>query len=393
MTKLSNSFTSLALAACLAVGASSAMAQNYSVKDVGVLEGKKMSSSAALSNNGQVAGVSFSEGADTSAFLAVPGKDYIQDLGDSESVSRAYAMNELGMVVGTSTFGGTAFRPNGPSPFNHAALFANGSTYDLGSLNPGEFSRAEGINNQGQVVGFSGANEDGIGGRAFLWKAGAGMVDMGTLGGAYAQATAINESGFVTGNSAYTENSKDVHAFLVRADSQVDISVKPMMDLGTLGGPVSYGTALNANNHVVGYSSTKDGRTHAFFYNGKMIDLGSLGEKTPQSDQSVALGVNSADQVVGYSYLPVINQLGERMAGVTYPAQQVAFLATNGVMRDLNSLIGDAAKQYLLLSAVAINEGGEILVNAQDYNSGAFHALVLSPSRTTPPLPMTKAKR
>ncbi len=393
MTKLSSSLTSLALVACLAAGASSAQAQIYSVKDAGVLNGKKMSSPAALSNNGQVAGVSFSEGADTSAFLAVPGKDYIQDLGDSTSVSRAYAMNELGMVVGTSTFGGTAFRPNGPSTFNHAALFANGSAYDLGSLTPGEFSRAAGINSQGQVVGFSGANENGTDGRAFLWRAGIGMIDMGTLGGASAQATAINEAGFVTGNSAYTEKSKDVHAFLVRADSQLEISAQPMMDLGTLGGTESYGTALNANNHVVGYSSTEDGRIHAFLYNGKMTDLGSLGEKSPQSDQSVALGVNSADQVVGYSYLPVTSQLGDRQAGATYPAQQVAFLAMNGVMRDLNRLIGDAAKHYLLLSAVAINEAGEILVNAQSYDSGAYHALVLSPSRTTPPLPMTKAKR
>ena len=41
-----------------------------------------------------------------------------------------------------------------------------------------------------------------------------------------------------------------------------------MLDLQTLGGVSSYGLAVNAYNHVVGYSemSHTDNRIHAFFY-------------------------------------------------------------------------------------------------------------------------------
>ncbi len=93
-----------------------------------------------------------------------------------------------------------------------------------------------------------------------------------------------------------------------------------MLDLQTLGGVSSYGLAMNAYNHVVGYSemSFTDNRIHAFFYrDGKMIDLGSLGVGTRDADYSAALGINSTDQVVGYTYLP---------AGDGMPIKQAAFV-------------------------------------------------------------------
>jgi hypothetical protein len=51
----------------------------------------------------------------------------------------------------------------------------------------------------------------------------------------------------------------------------------------------------------------------------RMIDLGSLGWPGTDTDVSVALGVNSWDQVVGYSYLPSVGEM---------PLQQVACLWT-----------------------------------------------------------------
>jgi len=99
--------------------------------------------------------------------------------------------------------------------------------------------------------------------------------------------------------------------------------------------------AINGYNHVAGYSTinTSDARVHAFLHDGKsMIDLGSLGTKGSDTDVSVALGVNSLDQVVGYSYLP-----GEVIM------QQVAFLWTRngggpGAMVNLNRLLDQTAK-------------------------------------------------
>ena len=72
---------------------------------------------------------------------------------------------------------------------------------DLGVLKGQVYSRANGINAIGQVVGFSGLQRDSSESRAFVWTSQTGMNDIGTLGGAYAQAYAINEAGFITGTS------------------------------------------------------------------------------------------------------------------------------------------------------------------------------------------------
>ena len=105
-----------------------------------------------------------------------------------------------------------------------------------------------------------------------------------------------------------------------------------MIDLGTLGGDFSYGTAISENGQVAGYSTidATDGLIHAFLYqDGKMRDLGSLGDKGGKTDQSFAMGVNSAGQVVGYAFLSPSSGM-----------QQVAFVYRDGAMQDLNKMIG-----------------------------------------------------
>ena len=122
------------------------------------------------------------------------------------------------------------------------------------------------------------------------------------------------------------------------------------------------------------YSTTdkSDNRIHAFLYDGgKMRDLGSLGGKTLKSDQSFALGVNGADEVVGYTYLAAREKVAP---------QQVAFIFMKGVMLNLNDLIDTAAKSYWLQSAVAINDKGQIAANALDYSTGHVHAVLLTPT-------------
>ena len=109
------------------------------------------------------------------------------------------------------------------------------------------------------------------------------MLDIGTLGGAYARATAINESGFATGTSQISSPLRDspTHAFIYQSPASAPDIKTRMRDLGTLGGSSSFGTSINESNHVVGYSTTNalDDRYHAFLHNGKrMIDLGSLGD-------------------------------------------------------------------------------------------------------------------
>jgi probable HAF family extracellular repeat protein len=141
--------------------------------------------------------------------------------------------------------------------------------------------------------------------------------------------------------------------------------------------------AINGNNHVAGYSTikTNDDRVHAFLHDGKsMIDLGSLGDKRWGSDVSVALGVNNLDQVVGYTYLPAVGGM---------PIQQVAFLWHRGAngggqMINLNMLLYGAGKNYLVFSATAINDNGQIVATAYDMRSGDVRAVMLTPEGPVP---------
>ena len=366
---------SIALVACFAGAGSDARAQGISVStyeltDLGSFPGQKIAGSTATAINtmGEVTGISgrFAFCYDSNE------KEPMEKLGGSlAGIARAFAMNDNDEVVGDFTFRKSEF-------VSRAALFYKGGVLGLGALDDGShfpnYSRANGINSLGQVVGFSGPQFDGTNSRAFLWSKATGMFDIGTLGGAYAQAFAINDAGFVTGNSQLKSKVGAVHGFIY--DSSGFKGFAKMRDLGTLGGSYSYGTFINGKNTVVGYSTTDnyDNRIHAFLLNdsGKMRDLGSLGGKTMKSDQSFALGVNGADEVVGYTYLPA----GPEMK----VPQQVAFIFMKGAMMNLNDLIGGASKSYWLQSAVAINDKGQIAANALDYSTGRVHAVLLTPT-------------
>ncbi len=378
--RFSTIFGTMTLIAGLAFGVSNASAQKYSVTDLGIADGMDISEPAALNILGHVTGTMSGEKGKC-AFLYRDGK--MQDLGGIGS--RGFGISASGLVVGDVPFEG----PFGP--VSHAALFKGGVITDLGalgggpSLKPGLYSRANGINAFEQVVGFSGSKCDAVDSRAFVWSALTGMVDIGTLGGAFAQANAINDAGYMTGTSQTADGLIGAtHAFLYQIPPTGERYETPMLDLQTLGGVSSYGLAMNAYNHVVGYSemSFTDNRIHAFFYrDGKMIDLGSLGVGTRDADYSAALGVNSTDQVVGYTYLP---------AGDGMPIKQAAFVYDVGNayvdspskqagMRNLNSLIGAAAEQYWLLSAAAINDKGQIVAYALDRQNGTYRAVLLTP--------------
>jgi probable HAF family extracellular repeat protein len=324
-----------------------------------------------------VTGTSGMSSVDESAFLYDPkhNKGGMEDLGrNSAGISRGFALNGVGDVVGDSTFGTS-------EAISHAALFRNGKVADLGTLKGGVYSRATGINASGQVVGFSGAKpDDSSANRAFIWNASTGMLDMGTLGGAGAQAFGINDSGFVTGTAQVADSSRleITHAFIYQPQLVPGRNTKKMIDLGTLGGNDSYGMAINANNHVVGYSTLNGGldRIHAFLHDGrKMRDLGSLDGSVSGNDQSYALGINIIDQVVGYSYIPARSEEGAS----AHPVKQVAFIYSQGEMMDLNGLIGPAAaKHYWLRAATAINNNGLIVAIAEDLGTNEIHAVLLT---------------
>lgn len=247
--------------------------------------------------------------------------------GDS---SEASGINNLGEVVGWSTTVTGA---------THGFLNSGGVITDLGVLPGGTDSYATGINDLGQVVGHGGMNEYGPQFRGviqgFIWQGG----DMQSLGALYcacssnqygtSAAYGINAAGQVVGDSEAVREEWVSHAFLWQNGV--------MQDIG--GGAGSWSTShaygINALGQVVG---TFDGR--AFLWeSGERQDLGTL----PGHTSSTARAINAFGRVVGESVGPV--GLDSR-----------AFLWESGVMYDLGTFPGDLSSR-----ANGINAAGQVV--------------------------------
>ena len=263
-------------------------------------------------------------------------------------VSFGFSINNSGQVTGFSYTAGNAAA--------HAFIYSNRSMRDLGTLG-GTDSFGDGINDNGQVTGASDVTGDATQ-HAFLYSNGS-MKDLGTLpGGEYSEGVGINDDGQITGLSDVAGNTAE-HAFLYSKGS--------MRDLGTLpGGTDSNGYGINDKGQVTGTSDTAPDYAvqHAFLYsNRSMRDLGTLGGMN-----SYGFGINDRGQVVGES-----NTAGN------VPGTDHAFLYSNGSMQDLNHDIGSANTLYTLTSANAINDRGQILVDATVNATGDVAVLLLTP--------------
>src|SRR5690348_8617307 len=113
------------------------------------------------------------------------------------------------------------------------------------------------------------------------------VTDLGSLGGGLSHGLAINEAGDVTGSSVTVSVYATSHAFLY--------SHGRMTDLGSLSSSDSEGSGINDAGQVTGRSVTPNGPAHAFLYsNGQMIDLGTFGGR-----YSSGADVNNTGEVTG----------------------------------------------------------------------------------------------
>ncbi len=165
------------LMACVAFGISTAQAQNYYVKDLGMIPEAKACDPAGVNNQGHVIGTANAGEYGYAFRYYYNGKeDEMEKIGVLGS--RAFGIDPSGIVVGDVFFSKMGWA-------SHAALFSGEKVVDLGALEGQLFSRANGINAMQYVVGYSGPTRDSAQSRAFIWTAMGGMMDMGTLGGEY----------------------------------------------------------------------------------------------------------------------------------------------------------------------------------------------------------------
>ncbi len=91
------------LMACLAIGVSTAQAQNYFVKDMGILDGMKACQPAAMNNLGQITGTATAGDHQIAFLYYYNGKeDEMEDLGGLGS--RGFGISAAGIVVGDAHF-------------------------------------------------------------------------------------------------------------------------------------------------------------------------------------------------------------------------------------------------------------------------------------------------
>jgi probable HAF family extracellular repeat protein len=210
-------------------------------------------------------------------------------------------VNRRGDAVGQS--GNGAIDPITGWPEMRAILWSEGHLINLGTLLGGYESAAGGANDQDQVGGISANGTPdpfsmagwGTQTRTFLWQHGQ-MRDLGTLGGPDSFGGGPNERGQVSGWS-YTNAISNATTGIPTQDPFLWTGGH-MQDLGTLGGTLGLAFDLNNQGEVVGQSNLAGDQTyHPFLWDGHTLhDLGTLG-----GNYGAATWINDTGAAVGWT--------------------------------------------------------------------------------------------
>jgi probable HAF family extracellular repeat protein len=282
-----------------------------------------------ISDSGKVTGYSHCQDG-WKSFLWYKGK--MTDLGSLGGHTKAYDINDAGVVVGRSIASDNKY---------HAFIWQPCEPIrDLGVIGDGKDSRAYAINDDYQVVG---ASRDVSGKQhAFLWDHKKGMRDIGKLEGVKESfAYAVNTDGQVAGASYNAEGI--CRAFLWDSESGLtdlgslgdgrdqrswstgnawEVVGDPKLDLSAFGGRHSGGKGINDAGDVVGYLYLADGSWHACLWirSECMVDLNDLlPEGNPWKCLKEAFDINNKGQIVGYG-ITKNNQIHAFLMSPTIPA-------------------------------------------------------------------------
>ena len=281
-------------------------------------------------------------------------------------------INSAGSATGgADTSISDPYYPNCFSPncvVQHAFNWKDGVLNDLGALPGTNSSYGYWMNERGWVVGLS---QNGVidpltnvpEWNAVLWK-GSKIINLGTLDGNQSAGIGVNNAGQVTGFALNTTPDSWGLACPCGTQSRAFLWQKGVMrDLGTLGGPDSFGQFVNDGGHVVGFSFTNNipnpttgmPTLDPFLWDGrKMRDLGTLG-----GTFGAVTDMNNKDQVIGTSNLEGDIDTHAFMWEPTKPK-----------MRDLRTLGGTFAIPTML------NQGGTVVGVATNTNDELLHAVL-----------------
>ncbi len=369
----------LAVASSPAFAGGGGPGPRYQITDLGTL-GTGLTSSAGwakcVNNRGEVAGWSTynSNFTATHAFKFTHG--VMHDLGtltpggtvDGGTYSRAYNLNDAGVVVGYSFFQSGSTEPAHPVVFN-----LDGTITDLGTFRPGNDGNGEAhiINNAGVIVGQAASGPSGsINYLPFILQPGSkalislgskpgskALISLGSLGGTRGKAYGLNDNNEAVGWS-FIAGDASAHAFVYSQGRMTDLH--PTLAAKVTGATGSEAWDINNSRAIVGDVFTAAGNHPFLYWNGHVLDLGFLSEGT----SAKAENINDQNQIVGYSYV-------SEMTGTTH-----AFLYENGALSDLNALLVDNPG-WVLNDAPCISNSGYIAGTGTI--NGESHAFLLTP--------------
>jgi probable HAF family extracellular repeat protein len=313
---------------------------------------------------------------------------------DLSASSSADGINGRGDVVGTRELPGTAAQ---------VFIYKNGRIQNLTTPPSFDGSFATGINNSDEVIGESGVVQDpqrAPTNSTFLYLANRTRVTIQeSQGPVYPEVNSINNPGAVVGSFDAGVTGPLQHAFIYRNGQTQDIGT-------LLGAGFNDARSINNAGQVVGTINSGAVQKAFLYSNGRVLSLGNFvpesindqgwmtGEVFNQNGNTYTAILYAGGQLLKLGTLPgftnsggvAINNGGEIVGLCSNAAgdQFGVFLYTGGRMRDLNKLV---AGGWLLTDVSGINDCGRIAATGTRAGSVVKHALLLTPTRTSAPLP------